>query len=82
MIELYADFNDAAADGSLPLTSFGSLRSIAGVKNKLAEGLVVFLTDGDLSANATLGKAADGTWYARPGWEIVVHKPGENKLHD
>jgi hypothetical protein len=65
MIEIYADFNDIAADGALPLTCAGSRASIARLTQELAEGTVVRLSDGELMAVATVHRLDDGTWEAR-----------------
>lgn len=71
MKELYADFNDIAADGFLPLTSVGSVESIAGLGGALEEGEKVCLTDGDLRVVAHVYRRPDGSWEARSDWEFA-----------
>jgi hypothetical protein len=68
MIEIYADFNDVAADETLPLTCLGSVQSLDLVANRIYEGIVVILTDGELRAEASLSKATNGSWYAKSDW--------------
>ncbi|MDP2306306.1 MAG: hypothetical protein Q8P18_09795 [Pseudomonadota bacterium] len=76
LVELYADFNNIAADGSLPLHCVGSVASIASLGQELREGKEVWLTDGELWARARLSRAGDGAWYARPGFPITSSKSG------
>jgi hypothetical protein len=68
--ELYADFNNIAADGTLPLTSVGSVESIAGVGGALRDGEEVCLTDGELRVVAHVHRQPDGSWEARSDWEF------------
>jgi len=70
MKRIYADFNDAAEDGSLPLTCRGSVESIASLPHELQEAEEVWLTDGDLWARAVVFRAQNGTWYAGNGWSL------------
>jgi hypothetical protein len=71
MKEIYADFNDIAADGTLPLTCAGSVTSIAGLKERLTDGEVVWLSDGDLRVKARLYQRHDGSWEGRSDWQFV-----------
>ncbi len=66
MKELYADFNDIAADGSLPLTCRGSVESIDALG--VHDGEQVWLTDGELRVRAQVVLALDGTWEAHSQW--------------
>ena len=70
MKELYADFNDVAADRTPPLTCVGSRESINALPEALKEGEEVKLTDGELVAVATVHRREDGTWEARSNWEF------------
>ena len=70
MIELYADFNDIAADGTLPLTAEGSVAAIAALGAHLREAQRVRLSDGELVTLATVHQRDDGTWEARSNWEF------------
>ena len=70
MKELYADFNDVAADRTLPLTCVGSRESIDALTEALKEGEEVQLTDGELVAVATVHRRQDGMWEACANWEF------------
>ena len=48
MKEIYADFNDIAEDGTLPLTCNGSVASIASLEGTLKSGEEVVLSDGEV----------------------------------
>jgi hypothetical protein len=63
--ELYADFNDFDEQGNLPLTNRGSVQSIAGLSEPLAEGEEVWLSDGDLRVKVRVFRCGDGSWEAR-----------------
>jgi hypothetical protein len=71
MKEVYADFNDIAADGTLPLTCAGSVASIANLKEPLQEGEVVWLTDGGLRVSACVARRSDGSWEAHSDWKFL-----------
>lgn len=69
MKEIYADFNDFAANGALPLTCAGSLSSLAQV-DTLEDGEEVWLTDGELKVKARVYQRADGSWEGRSEWSF------------
>jgi hypothetical protein len=69
MIEIYADFNNFAEDGSLPLTCQGSIASIDALGPVLTDGEEVWLTDGELRVQARVYRSRDGWWEARGNWE-------------
>lgn len=71
MKELYADFNDFAADGNLSLTCQGSLASIRALDEPLQEGETVWLSDGELRVQARAFQFGDGTWTAESDWKFV-----------
>ena len=71
MKEIYADFNDIAADGTLPLTCHGSRESIAGLEDAMTDGEEVWFTDGELRARGRVYRAEDGTWEGRSDWRFV-----------
>ena len=75
MREIYADFNNTAADGSLPLNCVGSVVSIAALDTPLVEGEAVVLTDGEVRAIGRVARHADGTWDAVPGWVLLPSEP-------
>jgi hypothetical protein len=81
--QVYADFNNIDADGSLPLTSAGSVASIAELEPELRDGEEVCLADGKVFAVGCVHRRIDGTWEARSQWEFVhlppagVDAPGE-----
>lgn len=74
MREIYADFNDIAADSKLPLTCEGSAASIAALNPPPHAGEEVWLSDGELRARAHLSLSADGSWEARSEWQFVPAK--------
>jgi hypothetical protein len=69
---LYADFNDVAADGSLPLSCQGSVASIAALVTPIDDGEDVWLSDGDLLACGKACRRPDGSWEVQPGWRFVT----------
>ncbi len=71
MKEVYADFNDIAADGTLPLTCAGSVASIANLLEPLTDGEVVWLSDGELRVKGRVHRRQDGTWESRSDWQFV-----------
>lgn len=71
MKRLYADFNDFAADGTLPLTSKGSVDSIDVLADELWSGEEVVLSDGEMQVFAQVFRRADGSWEARSNWSFV-----------
>ncbi len=75
MKTIYADFNDFLSDGVLPLTSTGSVASIAGLPDRVEEGEEVWLSDGELWVVARVYYCADGTLEARGDWEFHDKAP-------
>ena len=71
MKEIYADFNDFAADGTLPLTCQGSVDSIAEEPDGLEDGEEVWLTDGDLRVRGRVFRLKDGGWEGRSDWRFL-----------
>jgi hypothetical protein len=71
MIRLYADFNDIAENGTLPLTCKGSIDSIAGLDRELGSGEEVVLSDDEMEVVARVFKLDDGSWEARSDWRFV-----------
>lgn len=71
MKEVYADFNDIAEDGTLPLTCTGSVASIARLIGGLIDGEVVWLSDGELRVKGSVHRRPDGTWEGRSDWQFV-----------
>jgi hypothetical protein len=70
MKEVYADFNDIADDGTLPLTSAGSVSSIAELTEPLEDGDEVWFADGELRAKGRVFRRADGTWEGKSEWSF------------
>jgi hypothetical protein len=70
MKEIYADFNDIADDGSLPLTCEGSVANIAALAGGLQEGEEVWLTDGELWVIAHVFRSQNGSWEGRSSWRF------------
>ena len=70
MKEVYADFNDFAEDGTLPLICAGSVDSIEKLKEPLTDGEEVILTDGELRVVARIFRLRDGSWEGRSDWEF------------
>lgn len=72
MKEVYADFNDITANGTLPLTCNGSVESIANLKEGLKDGEDVWLTDGELRVIGRVFRCKDGSWEAQSEWLFVT----------
>lgn len=71
MKRLYADFNDFAAEGTLPLTCKGSVDSIVALAGALQSGEEVVLSDGNMEVIARVFRLGDGSWEARSDWMFV-----------
>ena len=78
MIRLYADFNDIAANGTLPLTCKGSRDSIAAQDRELRSGEEVVLSDDELEVVARVFRLDDGSWEARSDWRFVDVTPSRS----
>lgn len=76
MKRIYADFNDFAADQSLPLTCRGSIDSIASLSEPLQEGEEVLLSDGEVGVVARVFQHKNGLWEARASWHFSAIRPG------
>ncbi|MBX7082483.1 MAG: hypothetical protein K1X88_24980 [Nannocystaceae bacterium] len=75
MKRLYADFNDIAENGTLPLTCKGSIDSIAATDGQLHSGEDVMLSDGQREVVARVFKLDDGSWQARSDWSFIDVSP-------
>ena len=71
MKEIYADFNDIAADKTLPLTCAGSITSIANLNEPLVEGELVWFSDRELRVKGKVYLRPDGSWEGRSDWQFV-----------
>ena len=71
MKEVYADFNDIAADGTLVLTCAGSVASIASLQGSLENGEEVWFTDGELRVKGRVFRRQDGAWEGRSDWNFA-----------
>jgi len=71
MKEIYADFNDIDADGTLPLTCKGSLDSIAQIDGGLVDGEEVWFTDGELRTRGRVFRSKQGIWEGRSDWRFI-----------
>ena len=71
MKKIYADFNDFASDGTLPLTSRGSKDSIAKLEIPLVNGEKVILDDGEIKVIAQVFHLTDGEWEGRSEWNFI-----------
>lgn len=71
MKTIYADFNNFAVDGTLPLDCAGSVESIAALDEPLQEGEEVLLSDGELRVKARVFRYKDGSWEGRSSdWDF------------
>ncbi len=77
MKTIYADFNDVAEDGSIPLTSAGSVASISSLITPPAVGERVWLTDGELWALAMVSRLGQSDWCADAGWQMHPSGPAQ-----
>jgi hypothetical protein len=71
MKRLYADFNDIASNGTLPLTCKGSIDSIASLGPDLVDDEEVILSNEDVEVIARVYRLDDGSWEARSDWRFV-----------
>jgi hypothetical protein len=71
--QIYAEFNDIAVEGVLPLTCSGSIKSISMLNDELRDGEEVLLTDGDLRVLARVYRRADGSWEAKSEWRFSAN---------
>lgn len=78
MKRLYADFNDIAANGTLPLTCNGSVESIAALDLELRSGEEVVLSDDEMEVVARVFRLDDGSWEARSDWRFVDVTPSQS----
>lgn len=71
-LTLYADFNNADAEGRVRLNGAGTLGDLARLGVRLRDGLPVTIHDEELAAD---GKAVyspgEGVWAARIDWSLV-----------
>jgi hypothetical protein len=71
-LTLYADFNNADADGRVRLNGTGTLRDLARLGVRLRDGMPLTVHDEELAAD---GEAAyspgEGVWTARIDWAMV-----------
>jgi hypothetical protein len=80
MKRIYADFNDVAADGTLPLTCRGSVDSITALAEELRSGEEVVLSDNEMEVVARVFRRDDGSWEARSDWRFVDVVPSRSGL--
>jgi len=78
MKRLYADFNNFAANGTLPLTCNGSVDSIAAPNRELCSGEEVVLSDDEMEVVARVFRLDDGSWEARSDWRFVDVVPSRS----
>jgi hypothetical protein len=66
---IYADFQNADADGFVRLNTDGTRCDLKRAGLALADGLQLHLSDGELRADALVLKpGAEGVWRARIDW--------------
>lgn len=69
MATIYADFQNADADGYVRLNTAGTLTDLAVGGLALLDGLRVNLSDGELKAEAVVvSPGSEGVWRARIDW--------------
>lgn len=78
MKRLYADFNDIAASGTLPLTCKGSIDSLGALDPELSSGEEVVLSDDEMEVVARVFRLDDGSWEARSDWRFVDVPPSRS----
>lgn len=61
---LPVDFNNSDVDGAVRLATTGALSAMESMSWAPAEGVEVFITDGELYADAVVGMS-NGMWVAR-----------------
>lgn len=71
-VTIYADFNNADADGRVRLNGAGSLRDLARLGLQLQNGAPVTIHDEELAADGEAEYSADeGVWAVRIDWALV-----------
>lgn len=73
-LTLYADFNNADADGRVRLNAAGTLRDLARLGVRLRDGLPLTIHDEELAADGeAVYSPGEGVWAARIDWSRIRH---------
>lgn len=71
-VVIYADFNNADAEGRVRLTGAGSVNDLGRLGVRLHEGLALMVHDEELAAEGTVEYSAlEHTWAVRIDWSQV-----------
>lgn len=77
-LTLYADFNNADAEGRTRLNGAGSLSDLARLGARLADGTPVTLYDEELMVDGEIFYSpSEGIWTARIDWSLVRNRDAE-----
>ena len=72
---IYADFQNADTEGFVRLSTDGTRCDLERTGLVLAEGLQLYLSDGDLRISALVLKpGAEGVWRARIDWAALFNQ--------
>lgn len=75
---IYADFNNADANGRVRLNCAGTVSDLSRLGVVLREGMAVVLSDDDLAADGRVEFSADERiWVAAVDWTAVRPSAGE-----
>ncbi|MBX9583581.1 MAG: hypothetical protein K2X87_25040 [Gemmataceae bacterium] len=71
-LTLYADFNNADAEGRVRLNGAGTLSDLARLGVRLRDGLPLTIHDEGLAADGeVVYSPSEGVWTARIDWSLV-----------
>lgn len=77
---IYVDFQNADEDGFVRLNTNGTLADLEKAQLSLVDGLPLFLSDGELTAKATVREPGlEGVWRAEIDWGELKPANGEVK---
>ena len=75
---VYADLNNADANGRVRLNCVGTIADLAEQQIRLSEGLALTLHCEDMEADGTVRYSPDeNIWVAEIDWDAIRHLPSE-----
>ena len=72
---IYVDFNNRDEEGLVRLDTVGTLSDLARLQLSLVNGMAVVISDGDLTAPATIRHPGEeGVWRAEVVWSEAIDR--------